>query len=103
MPRGKHMDSPGRTIGSLPKLPPFPLDRLRHVAFVGIGGIAEHLLKVVSLMLWALGRNDIVVTLVDGDAYEPLRNRARQTFRTAGPKAPSRADESNALFGDTLR
>lgn len=71
----------------------------RNIKVIGLGGIGTVLLPIFCRML-AYGEQDIVLTLVDGDTYEP-KNLKRQSFRTMGPKAVVKVSELAPAFRDT--
>ncbi|PIR94446.1 hypothetical protein COT97_01160 [Candidatus Falkowbacteria bacterium CG10_big_fil_rev_8_21_14_0_10_39_11] len=64
---------------------------------IGLGGIAEYLLPPLLRYLTYSDYSDTVVTLVDGDSFEP-KNLSRQSFRHIGNKAEVRATELREVF-----
>ncbi|KXK08181.1 MAG: ThiF family protein [Microgenomates bacterium OLB22] len=69
----------------------------RRIVVVGCGGIADHLLHCLMMVLGQQNRDPYEVVLVDGDAFDET-NRARQTFRRLGPKAYVRREELGVIY-----
>lgn len=78
------------------------------IVVIGCGGIAEHLLHQLNLMLRMSGeaRDPYRLRLVDGDVFQP-HNHQRQVFTHIGNKAQARASHleqmNAAVRGCTLR
>ena len=68
------------------------------VKIVGLGGIGCWLLPPLALFLRNL-RQPVRLTLIDGDAFDPIGNASRMLFQSAGNKAEVKAGETIALLG----
>ncbi len=71
---------------------------MKKIKVVGAGGIGSWLLQPLALYLnYSGGDEDVVLTVIDGDRYEP-RNRDRQLFDRIGNKAEVAAERLKKEF-----
>lgn len=67
------------------------------IKVIGLGGIGGHLIESLMRFLTYSSKDDNVICLVDGDAYE-AKNQSRQTFHREGNKAEVTAENMLILF-----
>lgn len=73
---------------------------MKKIKVVGAGGIGGVLLPTLTQHLaYSKDRDDIVLTVIDGDTYEP-RNRERQSFHRIGNKAEVTVERLKQDFPD---
>ena len=73
---------------------------MKKIKVVGAGGIGGVLLPTLSRYLaYSPDKEDIVLTVIDGDTYEP-RNRERQSFHRIGNKAEVTVERLKQDFPD---